>query len=30
LAEWFWRIKSNKEKLMSAIDPALEPNEETY
>jgi hypothetical protein len=30
LAEWFWRIKINKEKLMFAIDPVLEPNEETY
>ncbi|XVF19634.1 hypothetical protein REPUB_Repub11eG0127500 [Reevesia pubescens] len=30
LAEWFWRIKSNKEKLMAAIDPALGVNEETY
>ncbi|XWS73839.1 hypothetical protein CRYUN_Cryun02cG0163800 [Craigia yunnanensis] len=30
LAEWFWRIKSSKEKLMAAIDPALEVNEETY
>ncbi|KAK6272377.1 hypothetical protein POUND7_009460 [Theobroma cacao] len=30
LAEWFWRIKSNKEKLMAAIDPALEVNDETY
>ncbi|KAJ0084733.1 hypothetical protein Patl1_30312 [Pistacia atlantica] len=29
LAEWFWRIKSSKEKLMAAIDPALEANEET-
>ncbi|KAB2065650.1 hypothetical protein ES319_A09G103700v1 [Gossypium barbadense] len=30
LAEWFWRIKSSKEKLMVAIDPALEVDEETY
>lgn len=30
LAEWFWRIKSSKEKLMAAIDPALEVNEETF
>ncbi|KAK8605013.1 hypothetical protein V6N13_082473 [Hibiscus sabdariffa] len=30
LAEWFWRIKSNKDKLMAAIDPALEVTEETY
>ncbi|KAJ0020810.1 hypothetical protein Pint_31755 [Pistacia integerrima] len=29
LAEWFWRIKSSKEKLMAAIDPAFEANEET-
>ncbi|PQQ13267.1 receptor-like kinase TMK3 [Prunus yedoensis var. nudiflora] len=30
LAEWFWRIKSSKEKLMAAIDPTLEVNEETF
>ncbi|CAL9000302.1 unnamed protein product [Prunus brigantina] len=30
LAEWFWRIKSSKEKLLAAIDPALEVNEETF
>ncbi|XP_020203150.1 receptor-like kinase TMK3 [Cajanus cajan] len=30
LAEWFWRIKSSKEKLMSAIDPVLEATEETF
>ncbi|KAK8661158.1 hypothetical protein V6N13_052057 [Hibiscus sabdariffa] len=30
LAEWFWRIKSDKDKLMAAIDPALEVTEETY
>ena len=30
LAEWFWRIKSSKEKLMAAIDPALEATEETF
>ncbi|XVE79172.1 hypothetical protein DITRI_Ditri14bG0036600 [Diplodiscus trichospermus] len=30
LAEWFWQIKSSKEKLMAAIDPALEVNEETH
>lgn len=29
LAEWFWQIKSSKEKLMAAIDPALEATEET-
>ena len=23
LVEWFWRIKSNKEKLMAAINLAL-------
>ncbi|XP_038903718.1 receptor-like kinase TMK3 [Benincasa hispida] len=23
LAAWFWHIKSNKEKLMAAVDPAL-------
>ncbi|KAL1298835.1 hypothetical protein HN51_043128 [Arachis hypogaea] len=30
LAEWFWRIKSNKEKLMAAIDPALEATDEAF
>ncbi|KAJ4952851.1 hypothetical protein NE237_029683 [Protea cynaroides] len=30
LAAWFWRIKSSKEKLMTAIDPALDVNEETF
>ena len=29
LAAWFWHIKSDKEKLMAAIDPALDINEET-
>ncbi|XP_042505242.1 receptor-like kinase TMK3 [Macadamia integrifolia] len=30
LAAWFWHIKSSKEKLMAAIDPALDVNEETF
>ncbi|KAI5679639.1 hypothetical protein M9H77_00866 [Catharanthus roseus] len=30
LAAWFWRIKSNKEKLMAAIDPTLDLKEETF
>ena len=30
LAEWFWRIKSNKEKLMCAIDPSLSVNGEVF
>ncbi|XP_023521261.1 receptor protein kinase TMK1-like [Cucurbita pepo subsp. pepo] len=30
LAEWFWRIKSNKEKLMCAIDPSLSVNAEVF
>ncbi|KAI4322473.1 hypothetical protein L6164_022165 [Bauhinia variegata] len=30
LAEWFWRIKSSKEKLMAAIDPALKANDEIF
>ncbi|KAK8707487.1 hypothetical protein V6N13_058547 [Hibiscus sabdariffa] len=30
LVEWFGRIKSSKDKLMAAIDPALEVNEETH
>lgn len=29
LAAWFWHIKSNKEKLMAAIDPVLDKKEET-
>lgn len=30
LADWFWRNKSSKEKLMAAIDPALDANEDTF
>ncbi|XP_065868707.1 receptor-like kinase TMK3 [Euphorbia lathyris] len=30
LAEWFWRIKSSKEKLMAAVDPTLGVNDETF
>ncbi|XP_068659070.1 receptor protein kinase TMK1-like [Aristolochia californica] len=30
LVEWFWRVKSNKEKLMSATDQSLGVNEETF
>lgn len=30
LAAWFWSIRSNKEKLMAAVDPALNANEETF
>lgn len=30
LAQWFWQIKSSKEKLMAAIDPALQATEETF
>jgi hypothetical protein len=30
LAEWFGRIKSNKEKLMYIVDPTLEPTEVKY
>lgn len=30
LAEWFWRIKSNQETLMAAIDPALEIKEDAF
>ncbi|PRQ32600.1 putative protein kinase RLK-Pelle-LRR-IX family [Rosa chinensis] len=30
LAEWFWRIKSSKEKLMAAVDPTIEVTEETF
>lgn len=28
LVAWFWNIKSTKEKLMAAIDPALDVKEE--
>lgn len=28
LAEWFWRIKSSKEKLTKALDRSIEANEE--
>lgn len=30
LASWFWRIKSDKKKLMAAIDPALDKKEEIF
>ncbi|THG06807.1 hypothetical protein TEA_001956 [Camellia sinensis var. sinensis] len=30
LAKWFWTIKSNREKLFAAIDPALAANEEIF
>ncbi|KAJ7971674.1 Receptor protein kinase [Quillaja saponaria] len=30
LAAWFWHIKSDKEKLMAAVDPALDNKEETF
>ncbi|KAI3518717.1 hypothetical protein L1887_07529 [Cichorium endivia] len=30
LAAWFWSIRSNKEKLMNAVDPSLNANEETF
>ncbi|KAJ4833391.1 hypothetical protein Tsubulata_028193 [Turnera subulata] len=30
LVEWFWGIKSSKEKLMASIDEALNANEEIY
>lgn len=30
LAEWFWRMKSTKEKLMAAVDPALNVDEDTF
>ncbi|XP_027364571.1 receptor protein kinase TMK1-like [Abrus precatorius] len=30
LASWFWHIKSDKEKLMAATDPALDIKEETF
>ncbi|XP_010262997.1 PREDICTED: receptor protein kinase TMK1-like [Nelumbo nucifera] len=30
LAAWFLHIKSSREKLMAAIDPTLEVNEETF
>ncbi|PON97426.1 Mitogen-activated protein kinase kinase kinase [Trema orientale] len=30
LAAWFWRIKSDKDKLMAAIDPALDVKGEKF
>ncbi|KAI3471757.1 hypothetical protein Pfo_028410 [Paulownia fortunei] len=30
LVAWFWHIKSSKEKLIAAIDPALDTKEETF
>uniref|UniRef100_A0A803KR90 Protein kinase domain-containing protein n=2 Tax=Chenopodium quinoa TaxID=63459 RepID=A0A803KR90_CHEQI len=30
LAEWFWRIKSNQDTLMAAIDPALDIKEDAF
>ncbi|KAJ8900053.1 hypothetical protein K2173_024168 [Erythroxylum novogranatense] len=30
LAAWFWRIKSDREKLRAAIDPALDVKDETF
>ncbi|KAL5545723.1 hypothetical protein UlMin_005410 [Ulmus minor] len=30
LAAWFWHIKSDKEKLREAIDPALDTEEEKF
>ncbi|KAB1201171.1 putative receptor protein kinase TMK1 [Morella rubra] len=30
LAAWFWRIKSDPEKLRAAIDPALDAKEEIF
>ena len=30
LVEWFWRIKSNKEKLMAAINLALQASEQIF
>ncbi|CAK7342023.1 unnamed protein product [Dovyalis caffra] len=30
LAAWFWRIKSDKQKLRAAIDPVLDVKDETF
>ncbi|XP_042755118.1 receptor-like kinase TMK3 [Lactuca sativa] len=30
LAAWFWSIRTNKEKLMNAVDPSLNANDETF
>ncbi|KAF2308319.1 hypothetical protein GH714_039990 [Hevea brasiliensis] len=30
LAAWFWHIKSDKQKLRAAIDPALDVKDETF
>ncbi|KAK3227005.1 hypothetical protein Dsin_006867 [Dipteronia sinensis] len=30
LPAWFWQVKSDKEKLRAAIDPALDVKDETF
>ncbi|KAG6432754.1 hypothetical protein SASPL_104341 [Salvia splendens] len=30
LAEWFWQIKSNKDRLIASLDPALDIGEDIY
>lgn len=30
LASWFWKIKSDKEKLLAALDPFLDVKEDTF
>ncbi|MED6120189.1 hypothetical protein PIB30_018588 [Stylosanthes scabra] len=30
LAEWFWQIKSSKEKLLAAMDPALKVSQDIF
>ncbi|KAL1362688.1 hypothetical protein HN51_010911 [Arachis hypogaea] len=30
LVEWFWQIKSSKEKLLAAIDPALKATQDIF
>lgn len=30
LASWFWKVKSDKEKLLAALDPVLDVKEDTF
>lgn len=30
LAEWFWQIKSDREKLIAAVDPTFDSKEEIF
>ncbi|CAI9105747.1 OLC1v1004748C1 [Oldenlandia corymbosa var. corymbosa] len=30
LAEWFWKVKADREKLIASLDPALDAKEDIY